>query len=162
MLVWSYVQNVPGKIGKATPAGYTHKKVAQRKTKDQVEWLDLWPSLVLFWCEASRTMWDCCWLSGILSARTAARCPSEEKQVWKWTNDAFCLVLDLTWCQQWYNGALYCCYRKPVLSSHICMTWFEINGTNYHAESWFMSHSKLVLLSKQNKRLFVIVQYFIF
>ena len=32
-------QNAPGKIGEARPAGNTHRKAAQRSTKDQVAWL---------------------------------------------------------------------------------------------------------------------------
>jgi len=33
--------------------------------QDQVEWLQLWPCLVLPWCEASSTIWDCCWPWGV-------------------------------------------------------------------------------------------------
>jgi len=36
-MVWIRNQNVPGKIGEARPAGYTHRKAAQRPTKNQVE-----------------------------------------------------------------------------------------------------------------------------
>jgi len=36
MFVWPCDQNVPRKIGKASPAGYTHIKITQRLTKDQV------------------------------------------------------------------------------------------------------------------------------
>ena len=34
-------ENVPGKIGKAGPAGYTHWKVAAKSTEDQVAWRHL-------------------------------------------------------------------------------------------------------------------------
>jgi len=37
-LVRPCVHNVPGKIGEASPAGYTHGKAAQRLPKDQMEW----------------------------------------------------------------------------------------------------------------------------
>ena len=67
MLVRPCVQNVPGKIGEASPAGYTHAKAARSSPKDQVEWLHLRPCLVPSWCRASRTIWDFCWPWGISS-----------------------------------------------------------------------------------------------
>ena len=36
-LVWPRFQKVPGKIGEAGPAGYTHRKATHSSTKDQVE-----------------------------------------------------------------------------------------------------------------------------
>ena len=46
-LIRAYVPNVPGKIGEASPAGYTNWKAAQSAFKDQTAWLHLrpcWPA----------------------------------------------------------------------------------------------------------------------
>ena len=61
---WS---SVPGKIGEASPAGYTNGKAAQRLTKDR--WSDYYisqPCLVPSWCGA-RTTRDCWKPRGISS-----------------------------------------------------------------------------------------------
>jgi len=55
------IQNAPQKTGETSPAGLTHWKAAQRSSKPKVEWLHLRPWLVLPWCRASRTTWNCCW-----------------------------------------------------------------------------------------------------
>jgi len=52
-------QNLPGEIGETRPPGYSHTKVAQRSTKDQVAWWHLWLCLVPSWCGFSRTVWNC-------------------------------------------------------------------------------------------------------
>ena len=49
-LVRPYVQNVPGKINEATPAGYIRGKAVQKSPKDQVEWLHLQPCLIQSSC----------------------------------------------------------------------------------------------------------------
>jgi len=46
----SHATNATGKIGEAHFAVYTHGKVAQRSTKDQVTWLQLRPCLVPYLC----------------------------------------------------------------------------------------------------------------
>jgi len=38
MLVWPCVQNVPGKVSEASPAGCTHGKAAQRSSR--IRWSD--------------------------------------------------------------------------------------------------------------------------
>ena len=48
------------------------RKAVQSSSKDQVEWLHLWPCLVKSWCGASTTTWDCCWSWGTSSPPTAA------------------------------------------------------------------------------------------
>ena len=74
------VQNAPGKIGEASPAGYTHRKTTKRFPKDQVEWLHLRPCMAPSWCWDSRTTWDCCWPWGISSPpRDVAPRPSPEE-----------------------------------------------------------------------------------
>jgi len=50
----------------------THRKAAQSSSKDQLEWLHLWPCLLLFWCGARITIWNCCWSWGISSHPRAA------------------------------------------------------------------------------------------
>jgi len=40
------IQKVPGKIGEASPAGYSHRKAAQRSSKEYVELLQLKPRLI--------------------------------------------------------------------------------------------------------------------
>ena len=86
-LVWPCDQNSSGKIGEASPAGYTDWKAAQRSTKDQVEWPHLRSRFVPSWCRVSGTTRDWCLPWDISSRpRTAAppRLSTEEKRAWKW------------------------------------------------------------------------------
>ena len=55
--------------------GCTHGYAAQGSSKDQVEWLQLRPSLFSSWCGISRTTWDCCWPRGI-SSRPGTAAPA--------------------------------------------------------------------------------------
>ena len=57
-LVRPFDQNVPGNIGEASPAGYTHGKVDQRPGGVATSATLLGP---VFLCGASRTIWDFCW-----------------------------------------------------------------------------------------------------
>ena len=59
MLVRPSVQNAPEKVGDTCPAGYSHRKTANRLLKHQVEWLHPRPCLIPSWCWASKTIWDC-------------------------------------------------------------------------------------------------------
>jgi len=94
MLVWPYVQNVPGKNGEISPSPtvYTHRKSAKRSSKDQVKWLNLRSCLVPSRCGASRTIWDCCWSWGILGLSRAAAPPlsPKEQRARKWVNEWVC------------------------------------------------------------------------
>ena len=46
------VQNVPGKIGEASPTGYTHGKATQRSTEEQMMWSHFRFGLAPPWCES--------------------------------------------------------------------------------------------------------------
>jgi len=84
-------QNAPGKIGWASPAGFTHGRASglgghpwegkrpQMSTKDQVAWLHLRPSLASSWCGASGHVRDC-WKPWSMSKPlwSAATRPSRE------------------------------------------------------------------------------------
>jgi len=60
---------------------YTHRKVVQSSSKDQVGWLHLRPCLVPSWCGASRTIWDCCWSWEISSPPWAAASVTRKRKI---------------------------------------------------------------------------------
>jgi len=73
-------ENVPGKIGKASSAGYTHGKAAQTSAKVQVEWLHPRHALVPSLCRVSSVIKDCCCPWDISSPpRAAGPRPSRRK-----------------------------------------------------------------------------------
>jgi len=88
MLVRSRDQNVPGKIGEASPVGYNQGKAAQWSTKHQVEWLRPRTCLAPSWCRVSRiTTTRGCWKPWCISISSwdAILRPAEIKSVWeKW------------------------------------------------------------------------------
>ena len=97
----------PGKIGEASPAGYTRGKAGER-SKDQVAWLHLRPCMVPPLCGQRE-------LSDIAVDREVFRVdlgllpprpPSKEKRARKWMNEYghgnFLFVkLSLVFCQKW-------------------------------------------------------------
>ena len=79
-LIPTWTQDDPWSTVEASPAGHTHGKVAQRSSKDQVEWLHLRSCLVLSWCGANRNIWNCCWPWGISSPPRVAAPASLPKE----------------------------------------------------------------------------------
>jgi len=74
----------------------THGNVAQRLSKDQVEWQHLPFCSIPSWCGASRTIWDCCWPRGISSPGGAApRDPLQGKSGYEteWSDSGENLIL---------------------------------------------------------------------
>ena len=49
-------------IGETSSAGYTYRKVYQMLSKDNLSWVHLRPWSYQSWYEASKTIWDSCWL----------------------------------------------------------------------------------------------------
>ena len=107
------------------PAGYTHGKVAQRSSKDQVEWLHFRSCLVPSWCGASRIIWNSCWSWGITSPLWAAapRPSLKEKKTWKWWKiywNRFCeAVMDI-----WFIFQVHIIHMNEIKSK---LRWKQLS-----------------------------------
>jgi len=69
----------------------------------QGESLLLRPCSVPFWCETSKTIWNCCWPGGIPSCPmdVAPATSLEQKRAWKWMKwITFTLVYSPAWASQ--------------------------------------------------------------
>ena len=103
-MVGPCVQDVPQKIGKASPAGYTHQKEAKRSTKGQVMWLHVQSGLVPSRWGASRIIKYCCWLWHISrpSMVSSLQHSPEEKRIRQWRNELLGVQMIFT-CKSFYS-----------------------------------------------------------